>query len=99
MAAASFGANPYRRGLLRQPFVEASHVAFGDDRALVQKRHAVADGVQVVQDVAGDQHMSAGFAELAEHGDGFGAGLRIEAVQRFVQDQVRWAGGRSPTPA
>ena len=72
-------------------FAHAADLAFGDDVAVAEQDDLVGDGVDFVQDMAGDDDVHAVRGEGAEQGDGFGAGEGIEAVERLIEDEDRRA--------
>ena len=61
-----------------------------DQVAPVQEDHLVGQLFELVQHMAGNQHPRAGVAERTKYGDRLGARLRVESVQRFVQNQQGW---------
>jgi len=55
--------------------------------AVAQEDDVVGDAVDLVEDVTRDDHVEPFPAEALEEGQRLGAGHRVEAVQRLVQDQ------------
>ena len=73
-------------GLVLDLAAHALDLALGHHVALAEQDHLVADAIHFVQDVAGDDDVPSLLAPLLEERDGFGAGQRVEAVQRLVED-------------
>ena len=68
------------------------HGALGDELALGEDGHAVADLFDLVEEVAGEEDGAVSVAEATDKFSDFDHALRVEAVCGFVEeDQVRVA--------
>ncbi len=62
-------------------------LAFRHYVAVAQQHDLIGDDIDLVQDVAGNDHITTLPRRRAKQRDHFRAGERIQAVQRFVQHQ------------
>ena len=62
-------------------------LAFRHDIAIAQKDHLIGDGVDFVQNVAGNDDVATIRGDRAKQRDHFSTSQRIEAIQRFIQYQ------------
>jgi len=83
------------------PLYEISYQTFGDELSTPQDCHAVADLLDLVEQVTGQQDAPALFGEMGDKSSDLLLAGRIEAVCRFIEDyqfRVTKQGGGNAKP-
>jgi len=78
--------NQHLRRALVDLLAHAGDLALGDDVPVVDEHDAVGEEVDLVEDVAGEEHVAPLLRERLEERDRLGARHRVEAVERLVED-------------